>query len=385
MPATFTFDDTLLAPGCATADAAVRLKPLSAADADVMAAGLDDLDVSRNLVAVPHPYGVADAREFLSGHGASRHILCAAVMVEGAFAGCVAIDASNGPAELGYWLAKAYWGRGIATLATRALIDLVFSATTLPALTSGHFVDNAASAAVLAKLGFRKKGMVAQHSRARAETVELVAMTLDRARWSAAQPVIETPRLEMRPPTLADVEEIALMSADRSLGLMTAAIPKPFTVEDARVFVASAARRSRPAAMTFSIRRTSDGALVGGVGWSTAENGLVELGYWLGVEHRGRGLATEAARAVLDAAFGWTGTKAVTARCRVTNPASRGVLERCGFQWEGTGLVRSPGAPGSVAVDVFRLDQDVFASLKEWGQSAARNGAAHATETPPAA
>lgn len=379
MPASFDFDGRLLERPCGTALAGVRLRRLEAADAAAMAAGLSDLTVARNLVAVPHPYGLLHAREFIAGPAASPHLLCAAIEVDGAFAGCAAIDAQAGAPELGYWLMPSYWGRGVATAATRALIDLAFSATALPSLTSGHFVDNASSAAVLAKLGFRRKGIVAQHSRARAETLELVAMTLDRARWAASLATIETQRLAMTPPTFADADEIALLSADRALGLMTAATPKPFTLEDARAFVLGAARKVRPASMTFSIRRRDGGALIGGIGWGDGGAGVVELGYWLGAEHRGRGLATEAARATLDAAFELTGAKAATARCRVTNPASRGVLERCGFQWEGTGLVRSPGTAGSVAVDVFRLDRDVFLSLKEWGQSAVRNAVAQAS------
>lgn len=376
MPATFDFDDRLLDRPCLTADPQVRLRRIAEADAEAMAAGLSDLAVARNLVAVPHPYRLQDARDFIAGPARSPHMLCAAVEVRGVFAGCVAIDAQTGAPELGYWLTKLFWGRGFGSRATRALVDLAFAATDLPELVSGHFVDNEASAAVLAKLGFRRSGLVETRSRARDETVRLVTMALDRTDWAASQPSIATPRLVMRPPVLADADEIALLAADRALGLMTAAIPKPFTLEDARAFVLASARRSRPASMTFSIRHAETGRLLGGVGWADGEAGAVELGYWLGAEHRGRGLATEAARAVLEAAFEMTGAAAVTARCRVTNPASRGVLERCGFQWEGTGLVRSPGAPGSVAVDVFRLDRDVFLSLKEWGQAAVRAGAA---------
>lgn len=376
MPATFEFDRGLLSEPCATALPAVRLRAFAAGDAAGIGEALNDLSVARNLVAVPHPYRIEDAREFLDGHAASPHTLCAAVEVDGRFAGCVAIDALNGPPELGYWIAPAFWGGGVATAATRALVDLVFSGCSLGSLASGHFVDNAASAAVLAKLGFRHRGIVDQHSRARKETVRLVAMTLTRDDWAARQPTIETPRSVMRPPTVLDADEIALLAADRSLGLMTAAIPKPFTLEDARAFALTCARRARPASMTFSIRMRESGRLAGGIGWSAGAGGSVELGYWLGVEHRGRGLATEAARAVLDAAFGWTSATSATARCRVTNPASRGVLERCGFQWESAGFVRQPGSNGSVAVDVFRLEREVLLSLKAWGQSNASVGGA---------
>lgn len=374
MPATFDFDDGLLSEDCATASPAVRLRRLEPADAHGMAAALDDLSVARNLVAVPHPYGLSDARDFLEGPAASRHMLCAAVLVDGAFAGCVAVDALNGPPELGYWLAPAFWGRGVASAATRALVDLVFAATTVDRLVSGHFVDNEASAAVLTRLGFRRNGVVKQHSRARKETVRLIHMELRRADWLARQPAIATQRLVMRPPTVGDADVLALLAADRSLGLMTAAIPKPFTLGDARAFVLRAARKRRPASMTFSIRARESGRLMGGLGWSANGGGVAELGYWLAAEHRGQGLATEAARAAIEAAFDWTDASAVTARCRVANPASRGVLERCGFQWDGASLVRVPDAPGSVAVDVFRLDRDVFLSLKAWGQSTAAAG-----------
>ncbi|WP_020180511.1 GNAT family N-acetyltransferase [Methylopila sp. M107] len=370
MPASFSFEDSLLEKSCATAAAGVTLRRIAAADADAMVLGLSDLAVARNLIAVPHPYRIEDAREFIAGPAASPHMLCAAIEVEGLFAGCVAIDAMTGAPELGYWLAASFHGRGIGSAAAHALVDLAFAATRLPAIVSGHFFDNAVSAAVLAKLGFRRTGIVETRSRARAETVRLVTMALARDDWALARTIVETPRLVMAQPTLADADEIALLAADRSLGLMTAAIPKPFTLEDARAFVLSSARRARPASMTFTIRMRATGALVGGIGWSEAERGAVELGYWLGADHRGRGLATEAARVVLDAAFELTGATAATARCRVANLASRGVLERCGFQWEGASLVRTPGSGGSVAVDVFRLDRDVFCSLKAWGQGA---------------
>ncbi|MDR4305854.1 GNAT family N-acetyltransferase [Chelatococcus sambhunathii] len=384
-PASFEFEDSLLSRPCATALAGVKLRRIEAADAGAMANGLADFSVSRNLVAVPHPYTLADAREFIAGPAASPRMLCAAIEVDGAFGGCVAIDAQTGAPELGYWLAAPLQGRGIGSAAARALVDLAFAATDVPAIVSGHFFDNDASASVLAKLGFRRTGVVETRSRARNETVRLLTMSLGRTEWLARRPSIETRRLTMAQPTLADADEIALIAADRSLGLMTAAVPKPFTLDDARAFVLSSARRRRPASMTFSIRMLTSGALVGGIGWSEGEGGGLELGYWLGAEHRGRGIATEAARAVLEAAFDWTGASCARARCRVVNPASRGVLERCGFQWEGASLVRSPGAPGAVAVDVFRLDRDVFFSLRDWGMSAVRTQRAAEAEPEDAA
>jgi RimJ/RimL family protein N-acetyltransferase len=64
--------------------------------------------------------------------------------------------------EFGYWIAKAWWGRGIATEAGRALIDNARDTLRLRRLDAGHFVDNPASGRVLQKLGFRPTGRTVQ-------------------------------------------------------------------------------------------------------------------------------------------------------------------------------------------------------------------------------
>ena len=376
MSARIAFDDGLLAEDCLTAVPGVRLRRLTPADAAALAAGLNDLEVSKNLVAVPHPYGPKDAAVFLKGPAASPHMLCAGLWVEDSFAGCVAIDATAGFPELGYWLVRAHWGRGIVSAATRAIVDLAFGATRIEKIVSGHFVDNAASAAVLRKLGFKPAGVVETRSRARAEPVRLVAMNLDRETWEADRPTIETSRLVMRPPLMTDAEEIAALANDGGLPLTTAATPRVRRPEEARAFVLEALRRGFPREASFCMRLKEGGALVGGVGWREAGADEVELGYWLGADHRGVGLATEAARAALEAAFETTGAATVKACCRLINSASRGVLERCGFQWAGAGHMRAQTSGGPAPVDRFRLEREVFFSLKAWGAAAIRTGQA---------
>jgi hypothetical protein len=53
---------------------------------------------------------------------------------------------------------------------------------------------------------------------------------------------------------------------------------------------------------------------------------------------------------------------------RVSSPASRRVLEKCGFQWTGVGLYRIRALATSAPVDRFRLDRRLWASLKAWGK-----------------
>ena len=85
--------------------------------------------------------------------------------------------------------------------------------------------------------------------------------------------------------------------------------------------------------------------------------------YW------GRGYATEAARALIDHAFGELGYERLAGRARVSNPASRRVLEKCGFQWTGVSLIRIRALKSSAPVDCFRLDRGLWASLRSWGNA----------------
>jgi RimJ/RimL family protein N-acetyltransferase len=93
-----------------------------------------------------------------------------------------------------------------------------------------------------------------------------------------------------------------------------------------------------------------------------------EIGYWLGVPFWGKGYATEAARALIDHAFGELGYDVLVSGARVSNPASRRVLQKCGFEWTGVGLYRIRALASSAPVDRFRLDRGLWASLKSWGK-----------------
>jgi len=61
----------------------------------------------------------------------------------------------GGAVGLGFYVAKAYWGRGLATEAARVFVDYGFQELKLPRIISSVEVGNAASVRVLQKLGFR--------------------------------------------------------------------------------------------------------------------------------------------------------------------------------------------------------------------------------------
>jgi RimJ/RimL family protein N-acetyltransferase len=176
-------------------------------------------------------------------------------------------------------------------------------------------------------------------------------------------PVLETERLVLRAPRLADVKAIVRLVGDRRIAENTARIPHPYGADDAEEFLAVANRQEGEA--TFAI--VLKGELIGMCGVEPRE-GAAEIGYWLGVPHWSRGYATEAVRAVIDHAFGELEHEALQAGARVTNPASRRVLEKCGFQWTGVGLYRIRAIKSSAPLDRFRLDRGLWASLKAWGR-----------------
>ena len=182
------------------------------------------------------------------------------------------------------------------------------------------------------------------------------------ARRDEVVPVLATARLVLRAPRRSDIKAIATLANDRRIAANTVRIPHPYGIDDAEQFIAAANKREGEACFVITL----DGASIGMCSVDLREDGP-ELGYWLGVSYWGRGFATEAARALIDHAFGDLEHEALISGARVNNPASRRVLEKCGFQWTGVRLSRIRAINSAAPVDRFRLDRGLWASLKSWG------------------
>jgi RimJ/RimL family protein N-acetyltransferase len=176
-------------------------------------------------------------------------------------------------------------------------------------------------------------------------------------------PVLKTERLVLRAPLREDVEAIARLAGDRRIAVNTARLPHPYGIADAEHFIAAVNRQEGEATFVIGL----DGIPIGACGIDPRE-GAPEIGYWLGVPYWGRGYATEAVRAVIDHAFDGLGHEALQAGARVSNPASRRVLEKCGFQWTGVRLARIRAINSAAPTDRFRLDRRLWESLKSWGR-----------------
>src|SRR5690349_6869303 len=135
--------------------------------------------------------------------------------------------------------------------------------------------------------------------------------------------VLETERLTLRRPTLADVKAITRLANDRRVAEHTRRLPHPYEQGHAVAFVRATADDHRDVA--FIIEHSN--APVGMVGINWRAPGQPELGYWLGVDHWGQGFGTESARAAIDFFFEDSDADQLFAGARVANPASRNVLE----------------------------------------------------------
>jgi RimJ/RimL family protein N-acetyltransferase len=178
-------------------------------------------------------------------------------------------------------------------------------------------------------------------------------------------PVLRTERLVLRAPRPADAKAIAMLANDRRIAENTSRLPHPYRLADAEGFVAAVNKVAGEASFVVT---THGGDLIGCCGIGALRDDEPEVGYWLGVPFWGNGYATEAVRAVLDHAFSELGHDVVFGGARVSNPASRRVLEKCGFQWTGVGLYRVRALNSSAPCDRFRLDRGLWSSLRNWGQ-----------------
>lgn len=154
-------------------------------------------------------------------------------------------------------------------------------------------------------------------------------------------PALQTHRLTITPFTLARVEA-ALHDRPTLARDLDATVPDEWPNPDIAEILPMIleGRRHDPAAALWSglIIHRADRTLIGDIGFlgPPGLSGVVEIGYGLIPAYRGRGLATEAARAMVAWAFTQPGVRRVIADCLADNPASARVLEKVGFARAGS-------------------------------------------------
>lgn len=181
-------------------------------------------------------------------------------------------------------------------------------------------------------------------------------------------PNLASERLLLRAPEATDTDAIAHLANNINVAAKVSRMPHPYTIGDAENFVARVASGAMGKCV-YAVTRNEGRDLIGCCGLQTEEgvhNGL-EIGYWLGEPYWNKGFATEAAQTLIDFGFRHFDVDFIDGRVRVMNIASRRVLQKCGFQFQGTGMAPSLALGGMVAVEWFRLDRKTWGSLRHWG------------------
>lgn len=179
--------------------------------------------------------------------------------------------------------------------------------------------------------------------------------------------VLQTARLVLRPPAVTDAPALAEQADNAGVARMLVGMPHPYRIADALDWIGEAAPEDGQKHVIALGDGDRPGALIGAATLDFRRGArLPTLGLWLGEGHWGQGYAVEAAHAVIDYAFLHQGHERISFTCRVTNPAGRRVIEKCGFQFATQELAPSMAARVVVPVDRFTLDRGVWESLRRW-------------------
>jgi len=145
----------------------LKLRPFRAEDAADLHRLINDWEVCRTLAAVPFPYSRDLADEWITStqaslaEGRAYHVAITGqeadreVIVGGAG---LRIDRAARCARLGYWVARRYWGHGVASEAAGRLARWALANLDLDTVQATVATDNPGSIAVLRRIGFRHVG-----------------------------------------------------------------------------------------------------------------------------------------------------------------------------------------------------------------------------------
>ncbi|GAA3030323.1 GNAT family N-acetyltransferase [Microbacterium dextranolyticum] len=172
---------------------------------------------------------------------------------------------------------------------------------------------------------------------------------------------LRTERLELSAPHEGDVDAVFAACQDADIQRFTT-VPSPYERSHAEGFVTKTAQWwAEGTETTWAMRH--EGTLVGMIGLHRLGAGAGEIGYWMAPAARGRGLASEAARAVVDWGFhpDGLGLARIEWRAVTSNPASARIAHSLGFRYEGmvrAALVNGAGVRSDGYIAGLLADDD---------------------------
>jgi [ribosomal protein S5]-alanine N-acetyltransferase len=143
----------------------ISLREYAESDAERLVTLANNQSVSRYLVhTFPFPYTRDDAVWWISTGSKQNGAITRVIEQDGIFVGSVGITPQMGwrdhIAEIGYWVAVAHWGQGIATAALRQMTDYGFNVRNFQKLSAAVLAPNIASMRVLEKCGYRREAIL---------------------------------------------------------------------------------------------------------------------------------------------------------------------------------------------------------------------------------
>lgn len=140
-----------------------KLRRWTLNDLDNLVIFANNKKIADNLTdAFPHPYKREDGIAYITTFGAESPQRIFAIEVEGIACGSIGLypqaDVHRKNAEMGYWLAEPYWGKGIVTEAVRQTIAYGFQAFDITRIFARPYSTNLASQRVLEKAGMKLEG-----------------------------------------------------------------------------------------------------------------------------------------------------------------------------------------------------------------------------------
>ena len=161
------------------------IRKWKAEDKTALADALSNRNILDNLRdGLPYPYTEADAAEYITAMLSAdpNDAFAYAVLADGKVVGSIgAFRQSNihaRTAELGYYLAEEYWGRGIMTQAVKLLCGKIFDETDILRIFAEPFARNLPSCRVLEKAGFVREGILRENAVKNGKTEDMVMYSL---------------------------------------------------------------------------------------------------------------------------------------------------------------------------------------------------------------
>ncbi len=156
-----------------------RVRHWRSGDETSLARNANDREIWRNLRDLfPHPYKLSDAVKWIGGATAEKPLTQFAVEVDGEAVGGIGFllgeDVYRRSAEIGFWLGKAFWGRGIMTEVVREVTDRAFAEFVLCRVFAAVFEWNPASMRVLEKAGYQREGCLRKSVTKAGKTVDSI-------------------------------------------------------------------------------------------------------------------------------------------------------------------------------------------------------------------